>query len=132
MAPSVYWANGHYYEYISTSIQWDAAYTAANAATHQGLAGYLATITNADENSFIYNKSNNNHTAIPNRAWLGAKFGNNNASNWQWVNGPENGTVFRPTSTGLYNNWNGGEPGGGDKDYNDLLVGIDFKNYAAI
>jgi len=121
MAPSVYWANGHYYEYISTSIQWDAAYTAANAATHQGLAGYLATITNANENSFIYNKSNNNHTAIPDRAWLGAKWGNNNASNWQWVNGPENGTIFRPNSTGLYNNWNGGEPGGGN-GFNKVLM----------
>jgi len=58
MAPNVWWGNGHYYDYISTARSWTDAKTAAEAASHQNLAGYLATITNGDENSFIYNKSN--------------------------------------------------------------------------
>ena len=97
MAPTVYWGNGHYYEYISTGKYWSDAKTAADAATYQNLAGYLATITNADENSFIYNKSNN-FSQITNRAWLGARWDTtSNPNNWKWVDGPETGTVFRQT-----------------------------------
>jgi hypothetical protein len=106
MAPNVWWANGHYYDYVSTAIYWDAALTAANAASHQGLAGYLATVTSADENSFIYWDSDNNYATIPDRAWLGAKW-DTSTNNWKWVNGPENGTVFRQNSAvfqGRYNN----------------------------
>ena len=115
MAPNVWWANGHYYEYISTGRTWANAKTAANDASHQGLAGYLATVTSADENSFIYWDSGNNYDTIPNRAWLGAKW-DTSTNNWKWVNGPEDGTVFRGNNAVFqaYNNWNGGEPNGGD------------------
>ena len=115
MAPSVYWGNGHYYEYVSTAIDWDNAKAAANAASHNGLAGYLATVTSADENDFIYNKSYNNYTQIPNRAWLGAMW-DTSTNNWKWVEGPDNGIVFRSNNSvyqGRYNNWSGGGPNGG-------------------
>jgi hypothetical protein len=47
-------ANGRYYEvFASAGISWDDANTAANAATHLGVQGHLATITSGAENTFV-------------------------------------------------------------------------------
>jgi hypothetical protein len=110
--------NGHYYEFVAAGgISWDAANTAASARTLYGLGGYLATITSAAENSFIYPKLGGN-------GWIGAS---DEASEgiWKWVTGPEAGTQFWLDSTtagtssesfqgatvgGNYANWDAGEP----------------------
>lgn len=46
--------NGHLYEYIAVpgGITWTAAQTAAAALERYGAAGYLTTITSAEENAF--------------------------------------------------------------------------------
>src|SRR4051812_31688872 len=60
-APSLYAANGHSYEAVLTpnGITWAAANTAAQAASFNGQAGNLATLTSGGENTFAFNLINN-------------------------------------------------------------------------
>ncbi len=99
-------ANGHYYRYVTASqITWNAA---SAAAGHDG--GYLATITDANENTFVHNLVGSHD------AWLGASDAGHEGT-WEWVTGPESGTVFyvnSPQSFPGYSNWNGGEPNNED------------------
>ncbi len=95
--------DGHFYEYVNASVTWDQANTAASTRTYYGLQGYLATVTSAEENSFIRNK-------ISNMIWLGGS-DNETEGTWKWVTGPEgeNGTVFYSGGSaydGNYINWN--------------------------
>jgi VCBS repeat-containing protein len=95
-------ANGHYYRYVPASqITWNAANTAAIAA-----GGYLATITDSNENTFVHN------LVGAHDAWLGGSDAAHEGT-WAWVTGPESGTVFyinSPQSSPGYSNWNAGEP----------------------
>ena len=109
------WAgNGHYYQFVNTSVDWNGAFAAANASSYLGMQGYLATITSAGENTFIAG-------LITRSAWLG---GSDDVieGNWTWRNGPEAGQGF------TYTNWESGEPnnawGGawGGEDYLEILV----------
>ena len=107
--------NGHYYEYIEGSMSWTTARSNAAARTFFGLRGYLATITSAEENQFIYNK-------LKADAWVGASddpaySGSSGYEGaWYWVTGPDAGTLFSVgnnypvVQSGRYMNWNSGEP----------------------
>jgi len=81
-------ANGHYYEVVDhgSNITWNAAKTAAEASTFNGLSGYLASITTREENDFIDSKAGVN-------AWLG---GTDSAAEgcWKWSGGPDDGKIF--------------------------------------
>jgi hypothetical protein len=107
-AQKVQWSgNGHYYEAVSVSsgITWDDANSRANAA-----GGHLATITNADENQFVYDliASDDRYWTIdpsfPNNGvgpWIGGyKPGGPESADWAWVTG-------EPFS---YTNWAPGQP----------------------
>jgi hypothetical protein len=99
------WAgNGHYYQFVNTSVDWKGAFAAANASSYLGMQGYLATITSAGENAFI--------AALAGKgAWLG---GSDDVAEgtWTWRNGPEAGQAF------TYTNWEPGEPNNsGNEDY---------------
>lgn len=111
-------SNGHFYKLITpgTAPTWSEANTAitSNAATYsyQGSRGYLATITNATENTLIDNLIGTS------ASWLG---GNDSANegDWKWTAGPESGSSFwsgatggsRVTNQGVdYSNWNTSEP----------------------
>lgn len=99
--------NGHWYEFIDSNVDWNAAFAAANAATFMGMQGYLATATSAGENRFIAAT-----VAGSNLAWLG---GSDDGSEgvWTWRNGPEAGQQFYDTPTAnslMFTNWNPGEP----------------------
>lgn len=100
------WAgNGNYYQFVSTSVDWQTAFNAANASSYLGLQGYLATITSDAENTFAATVANG---AL---AWLG---GSDDVveGTWTWRNGPEAGQTF------TYTNWNPGEPNNaGNEDY---------------
>jgi len=108
-------ATGHYYEYVpNLGITWTAANTAASARTYFGLQGYLATLTSQEEADF----SGSQATGV---GWIG---GSDAATEgvWQWVTGPEAGTVFwNGTAGGSTPNfafWNTGEPNqSGNEDY---------------
>ena len=119
---------GHYYEFVTATVSWTAAKAAAANKRFNGLTGYLATITSAEENAFIVEKTGGS------AAWVGGSdefsqinaatgettYANQTASEgkWYWVTGPEAGTQFWdhtksgaarliPDGNGVrYQNWN--------------------------
>lgn len=108
-------SNGHYYEYVNTTgLTWTEAKAATAASTFNGLTGYLATITSAEENDFMESK-----TTSGDNVFIGAT---DSASEgvWIWDTGPEAGTQFWSGDSsgsvvgGEYNGWGAGEPSGED------------------
>ncbi|NVK03174.1 MAG: cadherin-like domain-containing protein [Flavobacteriia bacterium] len=122
-------ANGHFYEFVtSPGISWSAAKVAAENMTYNGMQGYLATVTSAQENSFVAQK-------LQGEGWIGASDAESEGI-WKWVTGPEAGTHFWSSTynysfwygwyisggyavNGEYTNWAGGEPNdaGGAEDW---------------
>lgn len=98
-------ANGHYYELISDQVAWLVARDAAESRTFVGMPGHLATITSAEEQTFVA-------LSFPGvDVWLGGfqPLGSPEPDgNWQWVTG-------EPFS---YTHWWGGGPNnyGGTED----------------
>ena len=112
-------SNGHFYRPISTGATYTAARAASLATTFRGQTGYLVTITSADENAFIF--ANVPQTNV----WFAAT---DEVIDGRWVidAGPEKGTIMKTANgqlagniAGVYNNWAGGEPNGGNhsEDY---------------
>lgn len=103
--------NGHWYEFVPSAMTWDEARTAAEASTHAGVPGHLATITSQAENDFIVD--NFNETG----AMLGGFQPPGSAEpdgGWEWITG-------EPFD---FTNWHTGEPNnryqggfGGDVPY---------------
>jgi hypothetical protein len=103
--------NGHYYEFVGGGFTWEQAFAAASAATFSSpggvLAGYLATITSAEENQFLIGLAPN--------GWFGGS-DRDSEGTWIWMDGPEAGQVFwnggpgGSAPAGAFASWNGGEP----------------------
>jgi len=75
-------STGHYYEYVpNLGITWSAANILANARTHFGLQGYLATLTTLEEAIF-------SGTQALGTGWIGASDVSTEGQ-WRWVSGPE-------------------------------------------
>lgn len=114
---------GHYFRMQvvpPNNLSFAAASSAADAAAFYGLQGYLATITCDEEDIDMM-------TLVPSpfeQVWLGAS---DEAVEgiWQWITGPEAGTVFWNGAAGgtpvggMYTSWQGGQPddGGGVSDH---------------
>jgi Lectin C-type domain/PEP-CTERM motif len=108
-AVPVQWAvNGHWYEYFAGPVTAPDALTQAQAMTFSGMQGYLATVTSAEENTFV-----SVNVAQNQLAWLGGSDAGFAVNDWHWINGPEAGQAF------TYTNWNIGEP-------NDCCGGENF------
>lgn len=119
LAGTVQWTtasggNGHYYEVISApgGITWGAA---SGAATADG--GYLATITSAAENNFVFGLADNISDYVDvnggDRAlgpWLGAYRTGSSPSDFAWVTG-------EPFA---YTDWAAGEPSNTGGDENNI------------
>jgi hypothetical protein len=104
-AAPIQWAsNGHWYEFIEygSALSWTEAL--ADAVSK---GGYLATLTTAPEDSWVYT-----NVVVPARAWHTGEYGPwlggyqlpgspEPAGGWTWVNGD---------GAFSYANWNGGEP----------------------
>ncbi len=110
-AAPIQWAgNGHWYDFVSGSFTWAEAETDAATRSHNGMSGYLATITSSDENDFIVD-------AIATGGWLGGSDAAMEGS-WMWVVGPEAGMDFD------FENWGAGEPNDlGGEDFLELSGG---------
>ncbi|HEY1041389.1 MAG TPA: Ig-like domain-containing protein [Candidatus Paceibacterota bacterium] len=132
--------NGHLYKFISGSINWNSAKTAAEALTEYGVSGYLVTVTSSAENAFVAAR-------LGADGWMGASDAALEGD-WKWVTGPETGTSFwSGTYTGgpvssRYSNWNNNEPNqAGEEDcaqfysssgkWNDLSCGNSIGGYVA-
>ena len=117
--------NGHAYIVVNQNMTWQNAAATAETYTFGGQQGYLATITDAVENNFVYNAINQQ------TGWIGA---NDIASEgaWYWQTGPEAGTQFwsgnyagSPVG-GQYSNWQSGvEPNNsaGNEDCGQFWTG---------
>jgi len=110
-------ANGHWYTAVAAAGNWDAANAAAQLMTFQGITGHLATLTSAQENSFV---ATNLPAAAAARYWLGgyqdrsATDYSEPAGGWRWVTG----------EPWAYTNWTSGEPNdSGPEDF--LLFSVD-------
>ena len=102
-------SNGHVYQRFDQSLGW---HLSRQDCERRG--GYLATVTDADENDFIL--ANLIKGKNPGGIWLGAT--NELGKDWSWVTG----------ETWQFNNWNEGEPNnagstikGGSENY--LVIG---------
>jgi len=102
--------NGHFYKPIPTGAYYTAARAASLLTTFKGQAGYLVTITSADEDAFIY-------TNIPQSNIWFALTDEITEGIWIIDAGPEKGTIIKTQNgqtagnvAGQYNNWAGGEP----------------------
>jgi hypothetical protein len=102
--------SGHFYEYVTSSnISWSSANTAANARTYFGLKGYLATVTSAEENTFVSAKLGGNG------CWMGGSDVTLEGT-WKWMTGPESGNTL------TYFNWGASQP----DNYNDVEDYLQF------
>jgi hypothetical protein len=97
---------GHSYEFVAApNSTWTEANAAASARTHDGVTGYLATITTADENEFVTSllpRSLGAEDTLEG-AYLGgvrANAGSGPREGWTWVSG----------EPWAYTNWAPGEP----------------------
>ncbi len=114
--------NGHWYRYINSGsifqgFTFEAARTAAEASSYNGLQGYLATVTSADEQTFLNSAfSYLFASAGVSTAWLGASDAAVEGE-WRWLAGPEAGQLMS------YTNWLPGHPlGGAGYETHDQMV----------
>ena len=102
-------ATGNFYQYVGTTANYTAASAAAAASLLNGVAGHLATITSAAENTYVRALGSGN-------LWLGAA-DSVVEGEWRWVGGgAEAGQMFwlgaaaGAAQGGYYTNWVAGNP----------------------
>jgi hypothetical protein len=125
--PVQWGGNGHYYEAISEPyMNWSEAKIAAELSSFMGVSGHLATITSAEENTFIFTQLSIGTDPY----WLGGfqpATAAEPGDDWQWVNGEG---VFWDNNAlvpGMYANWAGGEPNNLTWGNEDSLSFASFK-----
>ncbi|MDO9459818.1 MAG: PEP-CTERM sorting domain-containing protein [Alphaproteobacteria bacterium] len=138
--------NGHFYDFIEFEGTWGDARADALALSHNGQAGYLITLTSADEQAFyigVFGQVD---------GWIGANDIDSEGV-WLWADGPEAGQQFWSggsggSATGPFNyaSWGSGQPddsggedaaqfGGGDwidLSEDELLFGYLIEYNAAV
>ncbi|HOO81799.1 MAG TPA: type I secretion C-terminal target domain-containing protein [Alphaproteobacteria bacterium] len=107
---------GSFYQFVSANVDYAAAVAAASATTLNGVAGHLATITSAAENTYVSGLLSDDSYIS------GADIAQNGT--WQWNAGLEAGVQFSDVSgtsvNGMYENWASGQPQV-NTEYNAIL-----------
>ncbi len=99
-------ANGHYYEIVPVSVDWNTADQMARTMSYLGRPGHLVTIADAAEDQFVYFTLAGGPLG---NAWLGAYQDMTSPTyteplgGWTWVTG----------EPFVYTNWYAGEPNNG-------------------
>ena len=111
-------ANQHFYKFVAGKITGTDAFAAAAAASTLGQTGYLAAITDEDENSFVAQKIQGDSGEVAKNVWIGAS-DSAEEGKWVWNGGPDNGVQFwqgcNPANGGAafqgrFSQWAPGEP----------------------
>jgi hypothetical protein len=111
-------ANQHFYKYVAGKITGTDALAAGAASTQLGMTGYLASITDAGENTFVAEKIQGDAGAPAKNVWIGAT-DSAEEGKWVWNGGPDNGVQFwqgcNPANGGAafqgrFSAWASGEP----------------------
>ncbi len=90
-------SNGHYYELVThTNKDWPDAKTGAASKTYNGLTGYLVTITDATENTFVSGKVAQNIWAAGSDSYANSTTESDDSAEgtWRWITGPEAEKIF--------------------------------------
>lgn len=121
---------GHFYDVVVDSqITWQDARAAALSRTYSGLQGHLVTITSAGEDLAVGNMMA--QASAGGEFWAGG-FQNplgetDPRAGWTWVNGEGAFPGVNGDPSGIFTNWNGGEPndayGAGSEQYLGLNLG---------
>ncbi len=122
----------HYEVVIANTITWDAARAAAEARTHAGIQGQLATINSPEEDAFIHalrqQAIDSPHPAITGtELWIGGfqvsciTTEPEPGCGWLWINGE---AISSDNTDSPYTNWQSGEP-------NNLIRTPDAHNRAS-
>jgi len=117
---------GHYYEVFSTPSFFPNANSFAQERLHNGLRGYILTVTSSRENNFISNLLTSNGIE---KVWMGGRDADNEGE-WIWTSVPESGSVFYKDNSPQENafvNWRNGEPNNVDDEDCALLYSLDGK-----
>ena len=98
-------SSNSFYQYVNSGVNHATAEAAAQGAMLNGVAGHLANITSAAENTYV-------QSLITGTTWIS---GTDVVSNtdWVWSGGAEDGIQFSSGATAvnnLYENWAGGQP----------------------
>lgn len=99
--------NDHWYDVVQYRSTWEDAYSHVQSQTYNGLQGYLATLTSAEENAFVW-------SAFPQYGyWLGGLQTDQSdepSGHWAWVTG----------EAWSWTNWWPGEPNDASGNENHL------------
>lgn len=96
--------NGHWYEFVREWVPYSTALADAASRVYDGLTGYLATITSAEENTFVRSVADTQNPWGSGTTLLLALSDSGNQGTWSWQAGPEFG------DTASYTNWYAWEP----------------------
>lgn len=100
---------GSFYKYVAGGVSFATAQANATAATLNGVAGRLVTISSATENSYV------EALAGGSTIWIGASDATTEGD-WRWLYGAEanlqfwSGAAAGSAVNNMYTNWNAGEP----------------------
>lgn len=110
-SPTKLVSNGHYYAFMKGPSSWQSAFDAAATESFRGLGGYLATVTSAVEDNFIYNYVVA-PMALPTTGGYSVGLGATDGAaegTWRWAGGPEANQAL------VYKNWLSGQPDSGTR-----------------
>ena len=86
-------ANQHFYQFVAGKITGTNAFAAAGTTSTLGQASYLASITDAEENTFVAEKIQGDAGVVAKNVWIGAS-DSAEEGKWVWNGGPDNGVQF--------------------------------------